>query len=346
MRTLPVNIAENKSYPHVEFVVLDYNSMDNIGEWIRETQGEFIQSGLLKYYKTSEPQYFHSSHAKNMALRLGTGNIVCMVDADNYAGPGYVHWINSVFSSYGNNTIITTLRKDSIPFRDQGGKFCIGREEFLAARGLDEDLVGYGMEDTDLINRMENAGGRRIYIEAPSYLRFIEHSDVDRLRHFEFTNSISKLYLHTLQSETGVTHLLYLFKDNRFSAVKYKFHDSLKSNLVKSFHGWVLDGSSLRQGDFQHFNGQITVTFQDGEAFAYKEETGALYSPDEAGQAIWKEITDNDDMFNVYIMGYTECINRLRYADNDNNRHRINPNGWGMGRVFRNFDINDPVDLA
>ena len=31
-KTLPKNIEDNKSYPHLEFVILDYNGKDQIGK--------------------------------------------------------------------------------------------------------------------------------------------------------------------------------------------------------------------------------------------------------------------------------------------------------------------------
>src|ERR1700748_3109986 len=81
--TLPRNIRENMDYPNVEFVVLNYNSRDDMDNWIKYNMMDYIRSGILKYYKTTEPAYFDRSHSKNMALRLATGDILCMVDADN-----------------------------------------------------------------------------------------------------------------------------------------------------------------------------------------------------------------------------------------------------------------------
>jgi len=346
VQTLPVNITENMDYPHVEFVVLDYNSKDNVGDWIKQALGDHIRSGLLKYYKTVEPEYFHSSHAKNMALKLGTGDIVSMVDADNYAGPGYAQWINDTFASHGRNTIITTLRKDSIPHRDQGGKFCLDREQFYAIGGLDEDLVGYGMEDTDLINRMENAGGRRIYIEDDKYLGAIKHSNEDRLRNFKFTHSLGKLYLRVFEPDPTITHLLYFFKDHTFSEVRYTFHDSLKNNQVRSFYGWVIEEDGLRQGVHRHLDADISLSFDDGEIVSCKAtKTGIQISSDRRGQSTWKEIATEEDLYFTYSIGYTECLNRRRYENNDKNRHSINPNGWGKGMVYRNFDDAETFEV-
>src|SRR5580704_1798101 len=46
-RTLPQNIADNRDYPNLEFVLLDYNSTDGLGEWVRHELSEEIASGRL-----------------------------------------------------------------------------------------------------------------------------------------------------------------------------------------------------------------------------------------------------------------------------------------------------------
>jgi hypothetical protein len=346
MQTLPVNIMENKGYPGVEFVVLDYNSKDNIGDWVQKTLGKYIRTGLLKYYKTSEPQYFHSSHAKNMALKLGTGEIICMVDADNYAGPGYAQWIDAVFKDHGDNTIITTLRKDAIPYRDQGGKFCLSRDLFYAVGGLDEDLVGYGMEDTDLINRMENAGGKRVYIEDSKYLQFIKHSNEERIKHFHFTNNLDRFCQRIPQPESDFVQLLYFFKDNSFYEVRYKFHPQLQNNQVRSFFGWLIDENGVRKGVSRRADNTLSLAYAGGQVDRYQEQPdGMLCAMTGQERLIWKEVTPEDDLYHTYKMAYTECLNRRRFADNDRNINRVNPDGWGKGRVNRNFDDADSLNL-
>ncbi|MGB8192332.1 MAG: glycosyltransferase, partial [Chitinophagaceae bacterium] len=106
-QTLPVNIRENAAYENVEFVLLDYNSPDGLEEWVKSEMKQHIESGILKYYKTTEPDHFKMSHSKNMALKLGSGDIITQLDADNYAGFKYAHWLNQVFSQKGKNTLVT-----------------------------------------------------------------------------------------------------------------------------------------------------------------------------------------------------------------------------------------------
>ena len=57
-QTLPKNIEDNRDYPNVEFVILDYNSDDGLEDWMRRNMMEHIESGLVSYYHTTEPEYF------------------------------------------------------------------------------------------------------------------------------------------------------------------------------------------------------------------------------------------------------------------------------------------------
>ncbi|GAG26081.1 unnamed protein product, partial [marine sediment metagenome] len=56
--TLPINFKDNESYPDLEFVILDYNSNDNLGEWMKNNMMHHIESGKVSYYRTTEPKYF------------------------------------------------------------------------------------------------------------------------------------------------------------------------------------------------------------------------------------------------------------------------------------------------
>jgi hypothetical protein len=83
--TLPVSLRENDDQG-VNFVLLDYNSSDGLGEYVQKKFPEELRKGKLTYYRHNEAQVFDRSHSRNMALKLADGKIVCNVDADNYTG--------------------------------------------------------------------------------------------------------------------------------------------------------------------------------------------------------------------------------------------------------------------
>lgn len=50
-KTLLKNIKNNITYPHLEFVLLDYNSQDGLEEWVVENCKEYLENGILKYHR-------------------------------------------------------------------------------------------------------------------------------------------------------------------------------------------------------------------------------------------------------------------------------------------------------
>src|SRR5882724_5541287 len=65
-QTLPANLEANAGLP-VQFVVLDYNSRDGLGDWMRSHFQAQTESGKVVYARTSEPRFFNMAHAKNLA---------------------------------------------------------------------------------------------------------------------------------------------------------------------------------------------------------------------------------------------------------------------------------------
>ena len=68
--TLPKNIEDNKNYPNLEFVIIDYNSNDGLWDWMKNNMIKHIESGKISYYRTEEPKYFDMSHSRNIAFKV------------------------------------------------------------------------------------------------------------------------------------------------------------------------------------------------------------------------------------------------------------------------------------
>jgi glycosyl transferase family 7 (putative galactosyltransferase) len=349
-QTLPVNLAENSRNPDVEFVLLNYNSRDDLDNWVRNGLSSYISAGKLKYYKTSEPEFFHMAHSKNLALKLAQGDILGVIDADNFAGPDYAGWVLKQFDKHGPQTVTTTLRKDRIPYRDQGGKICFTKEMFHTVNGFDERLIGYGMDDVDFVNRVEKAGGKRVFIEEERYLKFIGHSDLERVMNYRFSNYLSSIYQYIRESLPDEARFLYLFKDKAFSEMIYKFRESLKADLVMSFGGWTVERENSRKDGFYEYNGgTLFLRYEDGSSKVltsgdWGQEEGL--SSGQAGDLEWRKLRREDNLFFVAGIGFSETQNRLKYAENDRNEYPINAGGWGRGTVYCNFDTSRPVQIS
>ncbi len=186
--TLLTNIRQNllPDGPDVEFVVLDYNSNDGIGDWILNDPNlqPYLDSGVLKYYRTEDPEHFHMSHAKNMAHRLATGDVLCNLDADNFLGLGFSKYLERVYTNTPN-AVVNPSHKVSRYFsadeRGFFGRISIRREDFEQIHGYDENYQGWGMEDNDFMQRARSLGCRHLRMENMAFLGVIQHDDRARV---------------------------------------------------------------------------------------------------------------------------------------------------------------------
>jgi len=316
-KTLPVNIQENIDFPNIEFVLLDYNSADGLEDWVRANMMHHIESGILKYYRTTEPAYFSMSHSKNMVSSLSSGNILCMIDGDNYAGANYAGWINSVFVKKGEDSVVSAFTSDGLKYIDMGGKIAFPRHLFTEARGFDESFVGYGMDDKDLLVRLEKAGGIPVTIEDKAFMRFIEHSQVERLSNYHLLNNLESLYVQPADLTPPVT-ALYVMNDNSFYEVVYKFDEKFSNEWHSTLGGWYVEKNGYKKGSFDRRK------FKDTEI-------------------AWHKIESSNNYYIHLVKGFSECHNRIRYNENREGHGIVNPQGWGNGTVYLNFDYTTPM---
>jgi len=147
-RTLPKNIKDNSDYPNVEFILLDYNSSDGLGDWVRSEMLEHIKNDTLVYFRTEEPQFYSMTHSRNIAFKVATGEIVNNVDSDNYTNKGFATYINRLAEEVPKRAIFGKGR------RMLRGRLGFYRQEFIdLLGGYNEQLIGYGHDDHDLLHR-------------------------------------------------------------------------------------------------------------------------------------------------------------------------------------------------
>lgn len=284
-QTLPQNIEDNLDYPHVEFVVLDYNSQDGMESWILEEMKPYIDRGILTYLRVDEPPYFHRSHSRNVAFKHATGDIVVNIDADNYIGKGFAWYLNEQFSAEENMFIIP----EDTPSDGAGsfGKVSLKKEDFLAIRGYDEQISGWGFEDVDFYTRLKAYGLQERHISDKTYLRCIEHGGLERV-----CNQKNYQNLYTL---FGVftrewAELIFLYKDGTFEWGTFLYNTSDQDNFGQGLL-CVLKDNELRSGNW---------TYEDSYyEFAY--DASSLHTRRmQYNQRGWTISTIQDGILNVY----------------------------------------------
>lgn len=153
--TLPYNIAANADYPNLEFVLLDYNSSDGLSDWIKRRMMKHIESGKLIYYRLEGRKYYDMCPARNIAFKLATGDIVNNLDADNFTSDGtpmaksWATWLNDNAYVNHHKTVFVKSKQKTILH----GRVGFFKDAFLDLGGYDEDLVGYGHDDQNIVER-------------------------------------------------------------------------------------------------------------------------------------------------------------------------------------------------
>lgn len=332
--TLPENILLNIEYENLEFILLDYNSTDGLENWVKAKMLKYLESGKLKYFRTNDPKYFSLCHSKNVASVLSTGEIIGIVDADNYTGQGYAQWINNVFEKEGDQAVTTTIHKTFIPYRDTGGKVAYHRDLFYKTRGFDESFVGYGFDDVDFINRLELNGGKRIYIDSSDYLRCLNHSNIERLSKNFIMSNIEEIYKLDNLRYNGEMVLIYLCGDYNFIKASYTYNEDDKYNQFISYEGWKLNNTDWYEGKYSIEFDNFQLFMNDSKEIYQMSEKSAFYCNNDVKQT-WEIVPL--ERYIEYILLYTECRNRIKFNSNSLNTHSINQNGFGQGTFFRNF---------
>lgn len=150
--TLEKNILDNREYPNFEFVLLDYNSTDGLNKWVRENLREYIDSGILNYYRTESHKFYSMTHSRNIAFRCAAGQIVINVDADHFTTNNFLIRVNFLANQTDDKIILVKSKQKN---RGRIGMF---KQDFLNLGGYNEDLIHYGYDDKDLVCRALKSG--------------------------------------------------------------------------------------------------------------------------------------------------------------------------------------------
>jgi hypothetical protein len=318
--TLPRNLADNRSYPDLEIVLLDYSSLDGLEHWAKDHLGAWIEAGRMVYFRTTDRAHFNRSHARNLAFRLATGDILCSVDADNFTGLGFAHYVNERFDRYEQIYLRPDFDGAHVRLRDVFGRICVRKQDFLRIEGYDEQLVDYGYEDIDLCARLEKGGLAPSFIEDDRLLRYIEHGNRERVANGPILSRVS-VVLRGREPGKEWDSLVYLLDDGDFVWL-----------------GPRLDGLST-QGRWKQTNGRLLLTCGQGLSVSLRVgENGESYLTEGPGSDLCLRPSDDREYFSGAVLDYVMEKNRRKHRSNlDLANYRVNAGRFGQATVSRNF---------
>lgn len=170
-----------------EISLCNYDSKDDLDIYINNNFKRYIDSNILIYIKVDNKKFFNISHAKNIAHKYSNGDILVNIDADNFITEEYIIKYILGFMIKNKNTIIvsnTTM-----------GKISLYRDVFLDIDGYNENLIGYGYDDIDLINRCMKYHKLKKIVSINKYDLFINHDIETKMSNYEnkdFHNNLER----------------------------------------------------------------------------------------------------------------------------------------------------------
>ena len=146
--------AANAGAP-VEIAILDYNSQDDLAEYVANLihSTPMIGGSTISYHQFRGRDYYHMAHARNLSVLASRGNYVVISSADIQVKPHFFEAIRKY---------IEQENPTWLHFKNETGVITVRRSEFIEAGGFDERFEFYGSEDKDLYLRLLRRAGRHV----------------------------------------------------------------------------------------------------------------------------------------------------------------------------------------
>ncbi|GAB3742816.1 glycosyltransferase family 2 protein [Spirosoma lituiforme] len=333
-KTLIKNLEDDYDNQDSEYVLLNYNSSDDMEDWVRKELQIFIDMGKLVYYRTYEPKSFSQSHSRNMAFKLAKGDILCNIDADNFTGKRFSNYVINLFKK-SNVFLSATINGDES--KDTGilGRVCLLKDDFLRLRGYDERMKGYGYEDTDLKLRLKSLGNEEVFIDK-QYCGYIQHENNARVSNEELAYSIKLILLKKVNYYKSYIYFLYTNGEcEQYQLVDNYFVKS--DNIENCFYD--KGKTTWRHG--LRMNNKFSWTVKK-HGIEFKSSNGVIsfFCLNE-----FSIIEARNDIEEMYILKSTIINRNLMEKSAHKNENTKNLRGFGKGIVFKNFNLIDKITL-
>lgn len=165
----------------LEFILLNYNSSDDINEYIKSNNNFNDYDINFRCIRNSDAKYFDMSRTKNILGKYADGDILCWIDADNFIYNDFVKFIHNSFSD--NNETIMSVGYSKYT-SGMCGRIVCTKSHFHEIGGYDESMKGWGYEEIDFTTRSIKHGMHNINIPI-KYMGKLNHTDEERLKNYE-----------------------------------------------------------------------------------------------------------------------------------------------------------------
>lgn len=201
---LPTWIEAANFSPPAEIIVLNYNSPDDLEEYMEKMQSVHLAEGnSLVHLKYTGRNYYHMAHARNLAVLSSSGEYFIGLSADSLMSKNSIKAIRKYIAEYN----VTWMR-----IRKNFGIIICKRDEFIDAGGYDERFEFYGPEDKDLGARLMRRGHQPISISI-KYIGYILTPNSEKAKNYrlkiskrEMSKILKPIYLENREKNILVAN--------------------------------------------------------------------------------------------------------------------------------------------
>jgi predicted glycosyltransferase involved in capsule biosynthesis len=141
----------NKAHLNSSFDIMlcNYDSKDDLDYYVNNNLKEYLDLNILKYIKIENKQYYVSTHAKNIAHKYATGDIVINLDCDNIIRYEVLQNIYEIFK------YTEDINKICLYDEVYNGLIGISKYNFIKLGGYNEEITTYSYDDREFGHRID-----------------------------------------------------------------------------------------------------------------------------------------------------------------------------------------------
>lgn len=241
-KTLPHNLQAVPENSRFEYVLLNYNSQDEMDDYVMTNFKKEMKSGKLRYLKEESVEHFSPPHSRNVSFLGSTGDVVCNVDVDNYINEDFCEYLYWEFKNREYPTIVHAM---NTPNQNGWGRLAMTKKDFIEIGGYSEYMQGYGGEDVDLFDRARDQQWNLVRMPECYVNNIISHSNEARIENMNpvlFEKNANLKIGHQLHH----TNLLNLKTAKKYR-MKGKFNKNKwgQASLLVNFENRITVGAKL-----------------------------------------------------------------------------------------------------
>jgi glycosyltransferase involved in cell wall biosynthesis len=227
-RALPTFVAQEES----EVIVVDYDCPDRAKDWVA------AHFPSVRVASVTEAPIFNLSDARNVGARLARGPWLVFCDADHLLPPSFA---SEVLAQIVPGTYLRTHVNTPLGPKKRWMPFACEAAAFWAVGGYDDAFRGWGTEDQDLAERLDQSGAKDAG-GAPVLVEALPHSDAARSAHYEREIDISG----------AINHWYAEVKRAYFQTSGQWFTDSQRRSTYRTVEQAVLAALAQPDGDLTY----------------------------------------------------------------------------------------------